>query len=167
MSEDVRTAPPRSPRERDDAVVDAVLVASRALVAVAARSLAGVAEDVTLPQYRALVLLAQRGSCRSVDLAEALAVSPSTASRMADRLVRKGLVTRGSSPGDRRAVLLALSESGESLVRDVMRRRRHEVARILREVPARERPAITTALQEFARAAGEVPEREWSLGWRR
>ena len=35
-----------------DELVDAVLGSSRALVAVAARSLAGVAEGVTLPQYR-------------------------------------------------------------------------------------------------------------------
>jgi hypothetical protein len=44
-----------------DGLVDAVLGASRALVAVAARSLAGVDGDVTLAQYRVLVELAARG----------------------------------------------------------------------------------------------------------
>ncbi len=44
-----------------DELVDAVLGASRALVAVAARSLVNVAEDVTLAQYRVLVELAARG----------------------------------------------------------------------------------------------------------
>ena len=43
-----------------DAVIDAVLLASRALVAVAARSLSDVAEEVTLAQYRTLVVLAFR-----------------------------------------------------------------------------------------------------------
>jgi hypothetical protein len=38
-------------------VVDAVVAASRALVAVAARSLAGLEEEVTLTQLRVLVLL--------------------------------------------------------------------------------------------------------------
>ena len=47
-----------------DEVADAVLGASRALVAVAARSLATVAEDVTLAQYRALIELAARGPLR-------------------------------------------------------------------------------------------------------
>ena len=49
-------ADPRRRRSRPttDEVVDAVLGASRALVAVAARSLATVAEDVTLAQYRVL-----------------------------------------------------------------------------------------------------------------
>ena len=53
-----------SPDEREserEPVVDAVLTASRVLVAVAARSLAEVAEEVTLTQYRSLVVLASRG----------------------------------------------------------------------------------------------------------
>ena len=45
--------------EREE-VVDAVLTASRVLVAVAARSLAEAAEEVTLTQYRSLVVLASR-----------------------------------------------------------------------------------------------------------
>jgi hypothetical protein len=39
-------------------LIDALLSASRAMVAIAARSLAGLDADVTLPQYRALVVLA-------------------------------------------------------------------------------------------------------------
>ena len=51
-------------------------------------------EEVTLPQYRALVVLASRGPQRIVDLAGFLDVTASTATRMCDRLVRKGLVRR-------------------------------------------------------------------------
>ena len=43
----------------DAAVVDAVLSASRSLVAVATRSL-GAEEEATIAQYRALVVLASR-----------------------------------------------------------------------------------------------------------
>ena len=43
-------------------VVDALLIASRALVAVAAKSVAAVDDEVTLPEYRALVVLATLGS---------------------------------------------------------------------------------------------------------
>ena len=46
-------------------LTDALLTASRALVAVAARSLAAVDDDVTLPQYRALVVLAVAGPSTS------------------------------------------------------------------------------------------------------
>ena len=68
-------------------VVDAVLRASRVLVSVAVRSLAAADHDVTLPQYRALVVLASRGPQRPTELAEALAVHPSTITRLCDRLV--------------------------------------------------------------------------------
>ena len=86
----------------DESVVDAVLTASRTLVAVVTSSLGAAAEDTTLAQYRALVVLASRGPQRVSDLARALDVTPSTAGRMCDRLVRKGLIrrhrTRSSSP---------------------------------------------------------------------
>jgi len=55
--------------ESPDSVVDAVLSASRVLVAVAARSLADIAEEVTLTQYRTLVVLASRGPQNLVGLA--------------------------------------------------------------------------------------------------
>ncbi|MFZ0376596.1 MAG: hypothetical protein WAL38_02105, partial [Solirubrobacteraceae bacterium] len=69
------STPKRGPAENDgDELVVAVLGASRALVAVAARSLANVAEDVTLAQYRVLIELAARGPQRPADLATALRV---------------------------------------------------------------------------------------------
>src|SRR4051812_43281310 len=109
--------------------------ASRALLAVAARSLASVDEDVTLPQYRALVVLAQHGSRRPAELAAALDVTPSTATRMCDRLVAKGLLERDRVDADRREVRLALSADGRTLVDEVTRRRRDELAVLLAAMP--------------------------------
>ncbi len=147
-------------------VVDAVLSASRALVAVAARSLAGAEGEVSLPQYRALVVLASRGPKRASELAEELGVHGSTAGRMSDRLVRKGLVERERSDEDRRTVVLRLSDSGRALVDDVTRRRRSEITHLVRRVPVADRPHLVSALQALSRAAGEVPEQDWSMGWR-
>ena len=148
-----------------DELVDAVLGASRALVAVAARSFANVAEDVTLPQYRFLVELASRGPQRLADLASALGVDRSTATRMCDRLVRKRLVTRRRAHGDRRAVRVSLTAAGGELVAEVSRRRRGEIATIVQRMPAAHRDRVVRALRAFADAAGEVPEQDWSLGW--
>ncbi len=150
---------------KTDEVADAVLGASRALVGVAARSLATVAEDVTLAQYRALIELASRGPQRLADLADALTVDRSTATRMCDRLVRKGLITRRRGSEDRRVVRVSLSAAGLDLVAEVSRRRRAEIRRIVGRMPAASRPLVVTALQAFAEAAGEVPEQDWSLGW--
>jgi DNA-binding MarR family transcriptional regulator len=148
-----------------DALIDAVLGASRVLVAVAARSLAGLAEDVTLPQYRVLIELAARGPQRVADLASVLAVERSTATRMCDRLVRKHLVARRRVNTDRRGVRVALTRSGRELIEAVSDRRRGEITRIVRRMPGSDRRAVLAALRAFAAAAGEVPEQDWSLGW--
>jgi DNA-binding MarR family transcriptional regulator len=148
-----------------EVVVDAVLGASRALVAVAARSLSGVAEEVTLTQYRSLVVMASRGPQSVAALADAVAVTPPTASRLCDRLVRKGLIRRRTDPRDRRAVRLALTESGRALVDAVTERRRTEIARLLEAVPLDAQRSMVAALGQLAAAAGEVPEQEWSSGW--
>jgi len=146
-------------------LVQALLAASRALVAVAARSLAGVAPDVTLPQYRVLVELAAHGPQRAADLADALAVERSTVTRMCDRLVRKQLLHRRRTNADRRVVRMSLTAAGRELVDEVMRRRRAEIARIVRRLPATESEPIIDALLAFSDAAGELSAQDWSLGW--
>ena len=107
---------------------DLTLLASRALVGVAARSLARVEDDVTLVQYRALVLL-DRGPRNVGSLARALDIHPSTATRLCDRLEDKGLVERGTSADNRREVSVVLSRSGHRLVESVMKERRRALAR--------------------------------------
>jgi DNA-binding MarR family transcriptional regulator len=146
-------------------VVEAVLGASRVLVAVAARSLAGAGDEVTLPQYRVLVVLASRGPQRVASLAEALGVAPPTATRMCDRLVRKGLVRRRPSRADRREVHLALTPAGRALVDEVTRRRRAEIARLLERLDPADQSAIVELFGKLARAADETPEEAWALGW--
>lgn len=152
-------------KEAED-LVDAVLAASRALVAVAARSLAHISEDVTLVQYRVLVELAARGPMRLADLAAVLEVDPSTATRMCDRLVRKGLVSRRRTNTDRRSVRVALTAVGRDIVDEVTDRRRAELGVILARLPREDHGPVLAALRAFAEAAGQVPEQEWSLGWR-
>jgi DNA-binding MarR family transcriptional regulator len=148
-------------RLADEAAVDAVLTASRALVAVATMSLGAAAEDTTIAQYRALVVLASRGPQRMVDLAAVLAVTPSTAGRMCDRLVRKGLIRRQRDRADRRVVQVSITPAGKQVVDQATARRRELIAGILAKLPPRQQPAIANALQAFARAAGEVPDSLW------
>jgi DNA-binding MarR family transcriptional regulator len=148
-----------------DPVVDAVLSASRVLVAIAARSLANLPEEVTLTQYRSLVVLASRGPQGVAALAEALAVTPPTASRLCDRLVRKGLVRRRTDRHDRRHVRVSLTESGRRLVDEVTVRRQREIATLLQSVPPDARRSVVAGLQLLTEAAGEVPEQDWRSGW--
>ena len=146
-------------------VVDALLEASRAMVALAVRSLAGLDADVTLPQFRTLVVLAAHGPRRAIDVAAELGVNPSTGTRMCDRLVRKGLVRRARISGDRRVVRLTLTPAGEDLVNEVTRRRREELARIVAAIPPGGHATLVHTLRTFTVAAGELPDDEWWLGW--
>ncbi|MEU0155659.1 MarR family winged helix-turn-helix transcriptional regulator [Micromonospora fulviviridis] len=145
--------------------MQALMLASRAFVGLAARSLATVEADVTLPQFRALVVLAERGPQRTVDIAEELQVNPSTGTRMLDRLIRKGLVRRTRSSRDRRVVHMRLTGAGSDVVEQVMARRRGDPARLVEETAELWQPAVTNALAAFAAAAGEVNEQDWWLGW--
>jgi DNA-binding MarR family transcriptional regulator len=62
-------------------------------------------------------------------------------------------------------VRVSLAPAGRELIGEVSRRRRAEIAMIVRRMPAEDRQAAVAALQAFADAAGEVPEQDWSLGW--
>lgn len=145
----------------DEAAVDAVLTASRTLIAVATQSLGVAAEETTIAQYRALVVLCSRGPQRIVDLAAALAVTPSTAGRMCDRLLRKGLIRRHRARADRREVQVSITAAGRAVVDQATARRRELIAGILARLPAGHQSAVAAALTAFAEAAGEIPDSEW------
>lgn len=156
----------RSLAETDTAsVTEAVLTASRALVAVAARSLATVDARVTLPQFRALVVLSSQGAQRVGDLAQALAIHPSTGTRLCDRLVARHLVRRLPDADNRRETTISLTPAGRDLVEEVTSIRRHEIATIVERIPAVERAPLVRALAAFADAAGEPAASTWLLGW--
>ena len=145
------------PAEDDvNAVTSAVLTASRLLVAVSARSLAAADERVTLPQFRMLVVLAG-GETKLVTLAERLAVNPSTAMRMLDRLIAAGFVDRRTNPANRRENVLRLTGEGRRIVDAVTARRRDEIAGIVARMPAAERGGLVTALRAFTDAGDEPP----------
>lgn len=157
---------PAGPADADE-LTGAVLTASRLLVAVSARSLAAVEETMTLPQFRAMVVLASRGPMKLVGLAEQLGVNPSTATRMADRLESAGMIDRRVNPDSRREVVLRLTPAGRQVVDGVTARRRQEIAAIVSRMPAEQRANLVAALRSFAQAGGEpsVPEDVHPLGW--
>jgi DNA-binding MarR family transcriptional regulator len=138
-----------------DPLVEALLGASRALVSITARSLSAVNEEVTLPQFRSLVVLATAGPQTVSALADRLAVHASTMTRMCNRLVTRGLVVRAPSAVDRREVVIALTTMGTSVVEAVMSARRRELDDVVRRMGDDDRVAVIVALHKFTEAAGE------------
>lgn len=143
----------------DDDGVEDLVAASRALLGVVARSLAPALEEVTVPQFRLLVLASELGPVRSSDLAERLAVGGSTLTRSVDRLVAGGWLERRAGASDRREVLVATTEAGQRLVREVTDRRRAELARVVARMAPRDRVLLARGAAAFRRAADEpLPE---------
>ncbi len=149
----------------DNEVIEAIIHASRAMVAIAIRSLTECGEAVTLPQYRTLVVLSDGGPRRLADLADALGVSPSTATRMCDRLVRKGLITRTRDELDRREVNLGVTDAGRTTVMEVINRRRADVCALLGSIPLGTRRDLVDSLRLLSAATGDSPELHWMPGW--
>jgi len=146
-------------------VREVVLEATRALVGVAARSLAEVSEDVTLAQYRVLVLLDGRGAQTMGELAHSLDVNPSTVTRVCDVLSDKKLINRIQAKGNRRSVRAELSVRGRKVVQQVMARRRRLIDDALCRMSPQAQRRLARGLTEFAEAAGEVSHHAWTLGW--
>ncbi|KJK47094.1 hypothetical protein UK23_21410 [Lentzea aerocolonigenes] len=149
-----------------DVLTDAVLTASRLLVAVSAQSIAAVGDAITLPQFRVLVVLDSRGPMKLTTLAEILDVNPSTATRMVDRLFSSELVARQQNPASRREVVIELTPAGRKIVRSVTRRRRTAIGKIVQRMPERDRRGLVDALVAFAEAGGEpAVDTGENLGW--
>jgi DNA-binding MarR family transcriptional regulator len=160
----VTSLSPLSPAE--DEVVGALMALSRVFVAETARSLSGLDQDVTLPQFRTLVVLVSRGPQRVVDLAQELAVTSSTAVRMCNRLVRKGLVVREERPDDRRVAWITLTAAGRDLAGDATRRRRELIAELVASLSFTRPLGFASVINALVEAAGEVPDSQWWQRWR-
>jgi len=137
--------------------VDELLVASRAMLGVVARSIAPALDRVSLPQFRLLVVLTSAGPMRMGLLADRAGLSAPSTSRMVDRLEQQALARREPSPQSGREVTVAATEAGAALVREVTLARRRELCLVLETLPEDERAQVVRAFAAFARAMGEAP----------
>lgn len=148
-----------------DEMVEALAALSRVLVGLTASTLANVDVDLTLPQHRALVILAAKGPLRTIDLAAALRVHPSTATRSCNRLVRKGLVARRQGTADRRVSWLGLTRSGKDLVGAVVRRREAEIRRLVLAAGVSGGAPAMDFFRAVLSASEEPSEQQWWDRW--
>ncbi|MGN8025767.1 MarR family winged helix-turn-helix transcriptional regulator [Microbacterium sp. 22242] len=135
--------------------IDATVIASRALLGIIARSMVPALESVSLPQFRALVVLSSSGAQRMGVLAEKLGITISTFTRTADRLVAGGWAQREANPANRREVLLSLTTQGRDLVSSVTDHRRGLIEDVIDRMSPTDREQLGSSLRAFADAAGE------------
>ncbi|GAA4672443.1 MarR family winged helix-turn-helix transcriptional regulator [Gordonia humi] len=119
--------------------------ATRDLVGLALRSVDQV--EMSLPQFRLLLVLDELGPSSSVRCARALGVVGSSITRLADRLDASGHLVRGADPANRSIVVLTLTDAGRDVVRAVTDFRRRELRAALGVLTPAERAACTAALR--------------------
>ncbi len=110
-------------------------------------------------QMDSLDLLARQPSWRMSDLAEALRIDPSTATRAVHRLVGSGLAVRTPNDDDGRVVMVEITEAGRARHADVNARRGLLMEHMLGAFTPQERPALADMLERFVGAVDEFVDR--------
>jgi len=147
---------PRLPVDHDpvsDAAADAARLA-RSLgrfARLVSRSKAGTGDSSGFDPSTVHLLsaLAEKGPQRSNALAEAVLSDPSTVSRQVSHLVDVGFVERRADPGDGRASLLAITESGRATLDEHARRRQEFLARLIAHWPPEDRQQLPDLLDRL------------------
>lgn len=92
--------------------------------------------DLTIPQFHTLLHLTYcPGMCKMSDLARATHQSAASLTGVVDRLLEKRLVARVRSEGDRRQVVVTVTEGGRALLVEIKQARRMEIQAALHHIP--------------------------------
>ncbi len=116
------------------------------------RTLSDAGSDITVSQMEALKYLQRHGSCSAAQLADGLHMSPPAVTKLVDRLLRKGMVTRRENPDDRRSVEISLTDSGRLTVERIRARRSQVFELILDRMTHEEREMLERGLRAFLAA---------------
>jgi DNA-binding MarR family transcriptional regulator len=107
-------------------------------------------------QADALEFLVLRGGCRMAELAAALRVDASTATRAVQRLVDAGLALRTAVPDDARGVTVAATDAGRRAHEAVAQRRRAAIVTMTSVFDADERQALADLLERLVGALDDL-----------
>jgi DNA-binding MarR family transcriptional regulator len=110
-------------------------------------------EEITPSLLQALEYVYLHGPSPVRKIAEGLSISVSAASQLVDRLVRKGLTTRGEMANDRRQAAVDLTEHGRSLICEARQEKTDWIESILTGMSVEQRQALVASLEDFIRLA--------------
>ena len=112
-------------------------------------------EVLEIAQLDALQAITNNADCRMSELAEVLRVDASTATRVADRLVKAGYAARRPDPLDARARTLVATEVGEEMLERTKRSARARLPEILEGFDAAELDVLAGLLERLVSAVDE------------
>ena len=90
---------------------------------------------ITLPMYRVMAALLERGDHRLSDLSTTTSIELSTLSRLVSTMIGRRLVSRERVEGDGRTVTISLTEAGHALVNRLVPIAVHHEQVSLRDLP--------------------------------
>ncbi|MBF6210389.1 MarR family transcriptional regulator [Nocardia puris] len=105
---------------------------------------------LTPHQARAMRVIGEHDGVRLSAIAEALRISPRSATEVVDALEVAGLVTRRPDPTDRRATLVAVTERGGRTLGTLSEARAKEADEFFGQLSGRERAVLRDILGKLA-----------------
>jgi MarR family transcriptional regulator, organic hydroperoxide resistance regulator len=112
--------------------------------------------DLTMAQFKAVMLLCRTGRAKGRELADGLGIAPSAATLLVDRLVEQKLARREDDPSDRRIVWILPTRKAQAIYNELMHTSEDVLNDVITEVPARDRKAVRDSVQLLAEAATRV-----------
>lgn len=110
------------------------------------------------PEFQTLHFVGLHPDCSSAALTAFLGVSPTTAQSVIERLIKRGLILRERSSGDKRAVALNLTPAGEAMRAAINRQDRRNCETMLAALPEAERSAFVAQMVHIAQTIERTPE---------
>lgn len=103
----------------------------------------------SLAQVHTIEVLGSHGEMRMKELAEKLGITTGTLTVQVDKLVSANLIERIPHPGDRRAIVVALTESGQHIHQQHNQLHLNLVKELTTNVDATERKQLITMLTKM------------------
>jgi DNA-binding MarR family transcriptional regulator len=108
--------------------------------------------NLSIGQLKSLFFISNRGTTSLGKLAAALEVTPTNTTGIADRLLKRGLITRTESPDDRRVLVLRTTPKGEELVGELRRKRKERMDELFNSLTDEEASIVAQALKFMVKA---------------
>jgi DNA-binding MarR family transcriptional regulator len=129
-------------------VLESLVVGS---VAITARAIAAADADLTLVQWRVLLVVGEREEGAAVgEIASRIGAHASPASRVVSRLRRRGLLKAARDQRDARVVCVSLTDAGRDLRSRILKMRGRDLAAVV--ASASLAPAEAEAVAKLARS---------------
>ncbi len=149
--------PKRNKNEKESAIaLKTWVVLARAYLAIERHVAADVARhDLTASEFGILEALYHKGPLLLGDLQRKILVTSGGITYLVNRLEAKGLVTRESFPGDKRARFAVLTPTGSALIKQIFPTHAKKLAKLMGTLSPKEQKKLTGMLRTLGKGIAD------------